>query len=328
MNDETTTVNNHRKSHVGLWSTLIIFFIIIILLLAAGGFFAYRTNQNLTQQLTFLKQQMAKEDDLIPLQQSVSEFKQALANVDTLSEKQQQLIDAWNAAQKGDLTRWHVAEAAYLVRLSNDALQYTHDLPMALQSLNDAGTLLANITDPNVTPIHQSIADAITKIKALPTVDINALYTRLMTVNQQIDQLPLPAHPLSNDATIANLPVDLPWWKRGLQYSWQALKKIVVVKNISGNTLPLVLPEEKVFLSQNLHSEIENASWGLLHHNQLIYQTSLQLATNWIQQYYILSAPVTITSLNELQALQKENITAATVNLTDTMQLFDHYFAQ
>ncbi len=39
-----------------------------------------------------------------------------------LSAKQEQIIADWQAAQKGNLNKWYVAEAQYLVRLANDHL--------------------------------------------------------------------------------------------------------------------------------------------------------------------------------------------------------------
>ena len=60
------------------------------------------------------------------------------------------------------------------------------------------------------------------------------------------------------------------------------VKQIVVVRYNASTTLPLVLPEEKSFLYQNLHAEMESAMWAVLHRNPSVYQTSLTRLTSWI----------------------------------------------
>ena len=100
---------------------------------------------------------------------------------------------------------------------------------------------------------------------------MTALYLRLMALNNQLDELPLPTSPLKPDtkqALSATVPTNLPWWKAGLAHTWHVLRQVVVVRYNNSNALPLVLPEEKMFLYQNLHAQMESAMWGVLHRKQ------------------------------------------------------------
>ena len=70
---------------------------------------------------------------------------------------------------------------------------------------------------------------------------------------------------------------------------------------------------------------MEDAIWGLLHRHAEVYKTSLLRAAAWIKQYFAQEAPETKTMLQEMDALQKENVQPATLNLSNTLQLFDQY---
>src|SRR5438045_770691 len=92
--------------------------------------------------------------------------------------------------------------------------------------------------------------------------------------------------------------------------------------------LPLILPDEKIFLYQNLHAQLENAMWAVLQQNADIYQSSLKRASAWVQLYFAQDAAQTKIMLQNLEELQKINIQPTSINLAATLQLFDQYFIQ
>jgi uroporphyrin-3 C-methyltransferase len=197
--------------------------------------------------------------------------------------------------------------------------------------LQRADQTLQNVNDANMLDLRKSLAANIANLQALPAVDTTKLYLQIAGLQDVLNQLPLPAEPLSPNAKAAATTVsdpNMPWWQAGLNRSWQALRQLVVVRYNGSNTLPLVLPEEKAFLYQNLHAKLDNALWGVLHSNNDVYQISLAQAIAWVKQYFVQTAPATQSVLQGLQELQKVNIQPPTVNLTDSLQLFDRYFQQ
>jgi len=147
--------------------------------------------------------------------------------------------------------------------------------------------------------------------------DITALYMQLNAVNEQIDNLLLPPYPLQPSAQ--PFVVDetgMSWWQIGLSRTWQALQKIIIVRNNGNKMMPLIAPEESHFLYQNLHAQMQNAIWAVLHHNPTVYQTSLNNVSRWVQQYFVQQAPATISILQALTALQAVNIESQPSNNT------------
>lgn len=160
----------------------------------------------------------------------------------------------------------------------------------------------------------QTLAQSIQQLQQVDNAnnneDITAIYARLVAVNVQLDQLPLPPAPLQPEPapTPAIDESNLSWWQKGLNRSLDALRQIVIVRYNENKVAPLVLPEERRFLYLNLHTEMQNAIWGVLHRNPAVYHTSLARVTNWVKQYFIQQSPETANVLQELTALQTVNV--------------------
>lgn len=336
MADEIMTEEKQASCRSGSAKIGIFFSILAIVLFFCAFGYGYfqlaKLNISLAKTLSSLQKQVTSDQTrLTNLQNSVEALQQSAQKSQDLVGQQEQLINEWRAVQKGDLEKWYAAEAQYLVKLANDHLQFTHNLSLAITLLKSADQVLQKIQSPNLIEIRKSLATDLAKLESVQQVDVTAIYLRLVALNNQVDQLPLPVNPLQENkasATIQTEPTELPWWKAGLQRTWQALRQIVIVRYNGSNTLPLVLPEEKAFLYQNLHAQLEEAMWGALHRNTNVYQASLARATSWAQQYFVQEAPVTKTLLQTLQTLHAMNLQPSTENLAATLTLFDTYFAQ
>lgn len=295
-----------------------------------GYFQLAQVNITLARAVGEMRDQLIKtETTVIELQQSVQTLQQTAQKTQSLSDKQEQLIASWEAAQKGNMNKWYIAEAYYLVKLANDHMQFTHNLFMANQLLQHAAQVLQNVPDPGLLEIRKSLANDIATLQSIPQVDASDVYLHLMALDNQFDKLPLPATPLkANGQIFSTDTAALPWWKAGLKRSWQALSQIVIVRKEAADGQPLVMPEEKIFLYQNLHAEMQNAMWAALHHNVKTYQTSLERAVSWIHQYFDQDAMITKMLLQNLQALQKINIQSPLINASATLKLFNQYLAK
>ena len=333
MTDEVSA-KTEPSPHKSGWLPFLTFLMLALIVIGCGCYFYYQhVNSSFTRLLSVAANQATvNQQQLDELQKSVTALQQADQQSQAYAAKQQQMINEWEAAQKGDLEKWYVAEAEYLVKLANDHVQFTHDVTLAMTLLQRADQILGNLQDTRLLEIRKSIATNLAALQASQPIDTTKVYVQLAALNNLIDTLPLPANPLPSNppqttTTTASDPAAT-WWQKGLNHTWQALSKIVIVRNTSQNSLPLVLPEEKIFLYQNLHAQMENAMWGVLHHNAAVYQLSLMRASAWIQKYFAPESPMLKSTLQQLQPLQLLNLQIPMVNIGATTQLFDHYFAQ
>jgi uroporphyrin-3 C-methyltransferase len=313
-----------KTSKTGIVITLLAL-IIFVAAFGYGYFQLGKVNVALARDVSTLKQQAAEKDKTLDLiQKSMSSLQNTEQQSQDMAAQQEQVIANWRDAQKGDLNKWSVAEAKYLVQLANDHLQFTHDINLAMLLIQRADDVLQNVQDPNLLEIRKSLAADLAKLQAVPQVNVTELYLRLSGLNTQIDQLPFPATPLAAQKTTPEaIPADTSWWKKGLMHTWETLRQIVIVRNNNTKALPLVVPDEKIYLNQNLHAQMESAMWGVLHRNDEVYQDSLARAINWIKQYYVPDAPETKAMLDNLQDLQKVEVQPPQLNLADTLQQFE-----
>ncbi|VVC74820.1 Putative uroporphyrinogen-III C-methyltransferase [Aquicella siphonis] len=337
MTDQNETLENqpeNRRSHwVGIGISFSVLAVVVMIGAFGYGFFQLsQINVGLARSVSDLQSRWENSQKQVAvLQKNVDELEQAGQKSLELSAQQEKVLSEWRAAQQGDMNKWHVAEARYLVKLANDHLQFSHDINMALILLQQADSVLQNLQDPGLLEIRKSVAADIANLQALPQTDVTSLYLRAIALDAQVNQLPLPASPLKNDsqpAPAAAVSPDLPWWKAGLEYAWQGLNRIVIIRKNGGNALPLVLPEEKIFLYQNLHAQMENVIWSILHGNIAVYQASLVRVTAWIQQYFDQDSQATKNMLQSLDELRKINIQPPVTNLSNTLQLFEQNFAK
>ena len=318
------TENKQPAARVSGWVkvSLSLLFITTLLFIAACCFGYW-------QLIDLAKRSQTDQASVAGLQTSYDQLKQMTEKSVELSAKQEQIIADWQAAQKGDLNKWYVAEAQYLVRLANDHLLYTYNVAMALTLLQRADQVLQNLQDAGVTELRRLLAENIAALQQHPPVDITGLYLQFSGLNQQLDQLLLPPSPLKADkksAKSAEEDMDMSWWQKGMAKSWEALSKIVIIRNNETNMMPLVMPDEKIFLYQNLHAQMESVMWAVLHRDNDVYQAGLTRMRAWIQQYFDQDAPATKTMLENLSTVQKINLQPQTVNVATTLQAFDGYF--
>ena len=187
------------------------------------------------------------------------------------------------------------------------------------------------LEDVSLDGVRQSLASNITQIKALPLIDDTSLYLRLTALNAQWQLLPLATEQIKTDKPTTDtvrVSKASSWWREGLAHTWQALRQIVVVRYNASTTLPLALPEDKNLLYQSFRAQTENAIWGLLHRNNVIYQTSLAIIMTWTKQYYVQTDSTTSAAIESIRTLQQVNVQPTTIDLASTLQLINRYFSQ
>ncbi|TAK72022.1 MAG: hypothetical protein EPO11_10590 [Gammaproteobacteria bacterium] len=294
--------------------------VVAVCLFSISYFQLIHSNLSLAQLVCDLQKQTKQyQADLANMQTSLTQTQESVQKTQELLTKQERILDS---------SKWYVTEAQYLVRLANDHLQLAHNIPLTVTLLQRAEQVLQPVSTNEILELRKSITTDISNLQAIPQVDTTALYLQLAALNAQLEQLPMPAAPLKASTSSPAPSSTVSWWRAGLQETWNALHKIVIVRYNTAHDLALVMPEEKPFLYQNLHAQMESAMWAVLHRNEAVYQTSLDQLATWIPRYFDQDAMLTQTFLQNLHVLQKMNIQPPKVNLTDTLKLFDQYFAQ
>lgn len=143
-------------------------------------------------------------------------------------------------------------------------------------------------------------------INTTPQTVATETYLRLSTISSQIEKIPLQARPVTSVASTKTIAdASLPWWKRMLFSMGQALQRIIIIRPLPLSSPPFITTDQQGLFYQNVHAELENAKWALLHHEPQIYQASLAQVTGWIKQYAEPDKGMTQEVLNELAGVKE-----------------------
>ena len=312
-----------KAPRIGLFFTWF-FIIMMVSVLTYGYFRSMRSNLLLAHLVNVTEHQLES------LQEQLHQVKAQQINLQQSFNSAQNTASAAQIAgdKQHNLASIALHEAYFLVSLADDYLQLLHDQNTAKTLLLAAANKIQNIAESSVNGIREAILRDLTAINGSAS-EAAMLYVSLAALHNQIDALPLlkmPLEPLEN-AQVKTYPVALTFWQRAGHYLIEGLQKIVIVRH-DDIALPLIVPQEKMFLYQNLHAQLEGVMWASLHHQSKIYQTNLMMMSNWIKRYFDTHSALTQATLAQLTSLQKENIEPTEVNLAPTLTLFDQYFAK
>ncbi len=285
-----------------------------------GYFELSKVNASLATMVSDLRQEQAT------YQQQLQQLKQALS--DNTSQQTQTQVTA-NAAQP-DMSKYSVAEAQALVNVAGYQLN-AGDGAAAYISLKHAQEILQTIQNPALDAVRVKLAENISTLQNEPHADMDKVYGQLTAMTYQLDKLPLPPTPLQYSENANAKPKDytgLPWWKIQWHKTMDALRKIVIVRYNGANEMPLIMPEEKMFLYQNLHAQLDIVILSVLTHNSNVYYSGIARMINWVEKYFDQNAPATKEMLERLNALKSEAMTPPAMDLAATKQLLEQYAAQ
>ncbi|EKD55152.1 MAG: Uroporphyrinogen III methylase [uncultured bacterium] len=269
---------------------------------------------------------LASENRITHLQENMLHFKQAFDEVKQRLDTEANTIANLQKAEHISKDILLAEEAESLVQAANDHLLVEANNVDAIRLLKAADERLSKLTDPNISSVRAALAADIVALQSATAVDVVGVYTRLVALNEEIDQLPLLstwASPKENAVALNNQNVS--WWREGLQNTWEALKHIVVVRRNEPNAPPFLTPDSQAFVLQNLHAMLLQAEWGLLHRQPDIYRTSLNEAASWIKRY-AKDSPVTRQMIANLMQLAEVNVHPTVPLTTNTLHAFQVYF--
>ncbi len=217
-----------------------------------------------------------------------------------------------------------LANVKQLIQLAQYNLVYFHDTDNALSALTLADKQLSTIISPDIRleNLHQLLTQCLTNLKALPHIDLTTSLAQIQTLKAQITQLPLL--PTSNsavpnpDVAISNLSENK--WIRTLQNSLNSFRQLIVIRRLNKPIEPLLPEREQQYLQHNLILLLQQAQWALIHHEAIIYQSSLQEIQENIKNHFAANSPTTQAVVQSITQLQQIDLQTPSLDLNPLLQ--------
>ncbi|NOX28198.1 MAG: hypothetical protein GXP21_08470 [Gammaproteobacteria bacterium] len=334
--DQGTVETTPKQS--SSFSTFVAIIALLIAIAAAGGAgWLWQQLQHSKQTLhqTVSQQKQNSQDEISQLQ---SQIKQLSENIGTasgefdtkLSEQNRQIsaiqttVDATaaNTEQIAETvtslhsklninpkTGWLIAEAEYLLSIANQQLLLAGDIDTSINALRSADQRLRESADPTVLNVRSIINDEITQLQSVQVTDITGAALTLASMQSRVDELVLAGkneehnEAVIDDTEASTIEQSKEGWRGALDTALNAVKDLVVIRQRGNDASdPLLTPDQRALVYQNLRLKFESARLSLIQGDEATYQQSLDIANEWLLEYFDNDAKRSAVSdtLNEL----------------------------
>ena len=261
-----------------------------------------------------------KEDRLDQLgERWQQQLQQGMGELQGQAERQAQAVQSFEeelATLRTELARfsahdresWLLAEAEYLLRLSNQRLIMAGDTVAAQALLASADAVLRELDDVSLHSVRSAVASDLAAVRAVPKIDLEGIYLRLSALAEQADKLVIFQFPERDARPREATEED---WQARLQQGYeQALLKLsdyVIIRRRDVPMQALMDPQWEGLVRQNLRMLLEQAQVALLSSNQALYESSLERAQHWVAQFFesdAAAAQAMAREITQLAALQ------------------------
>ena len=192
---------------------------------------------------------------------------------------------------------WQVTEAEYLVRMAGRVLWLEKDTKTAISLMQDADRRLADLKDPRLMPVRQSLHNDIEQLKLLAPLKTDEIIMTFMGLAKQIKSLPIVEVSLPEVVEIQEstaLSNDINDWQANLAKTWTRLKEqFITVRRRTGNVEPLMEPKFQQNLYHNLDLKIQQVQWAASNRDSELYKASITNIQQWLSLYFDMTAQQT-----------------------------------
>lgn len=280
-------------------------------------------NQSVQQRQSQTQKQLeqAIQAQLSDVKNSLSTQQKKFAEQERLLAENLQKLDRSSEEAKQALQQSNLQE---LVSLAAQQLFLANNKEAALRALEMAHQTIT-INSAQSAQLKEALSLDIGTLKALPEVNTESLYYQLSQVMIQVEKLPLKNEPVSRTTQDSqpSMSEEISW--QNVNYIWQDFLSLFKPYRHDEKRQALLNPEQMQNLRWNLISKLNQAQWAALRQQPEVYQESLKVVTNWLNNFYDLQNSAVKGVQQQLQALQQSqlkgqynNVELSSVKLLET----------
>lgn len=295
-----------------------VWFMILLLLLGllSGAYFFWQQLQEQQEARQFSEQKLHKELQALGTAQADTDARlkreqQVAEQLRAEGELLGKAVEQMSVRLGRDRHAWTLAEADYLMQIASRRLQLERDVRSALVALAAADQRLARLNEPLLTSTRERLSEALQALRAIPSLDLAGIALELGALSKGVETLELAGTQTYTES--GGLPVTeesppLEGWRQLLQTVWNDLRSLLIIHRHETGSLPLITPDQRLLLQQNLRLKLETARLALLRGEAAIYQAALSEADVWIADYYLAEAAASVAMRDSLARLRAIDI--------------------
>lgn len=257
----------------------------------------------------FEQQEQKLADENLRLQEREAELRAAVADVHR------------RVGRSG--TQWMIAETEYLLRIANHRLILARDTDTARVALELADQRLRDTQDPGWAGVREQIARDIARLGSFDAPDSAGLAARLAALIDQIPQLKIARATIGPERTLPERTAASAGernWDTLLDDLWAGLKDTVRIRERDKPVQAMLAPEHQFFLYENLKLHLEAARLGLARGDQALFHDNLQVAMDWLGQYFEAGDHTTVALHSALEEMLSLDIHPALPDISQSLR--------
>jgi len=262
--------------------------------------------------IALLKKQQGDVVTQEQLSLRISEINSALnAEVNSINQQQMGLkgsVDKINSNLEKGVNVYVLDEVAQLLKLANNSVFFANNVDSAINALRLADNQLKGLDDPRYTVVRSKINDEIASLKSIQQVDVASLSAQLMSMSRNIPSLPLANEPVAEEVKFVDEKTELKGWRAELSTLWAEIKNSIQVQRVDQPPKPLLVPQQRYFLNQNLQLTLNKAELALLQQQQSVFVSSIDTASLWLTDYFDTKDKRVSDVLRQLEQVKQTNI--------------------
>lgn len=221
-----------------------------------------------------------------------------------------------------------LAEVEQLLLIAGQQLQLSGNVKAALIAMQQADSRLQRLDRSALNGLRRAINSDMDKLRALPVVDVSAIYSRLDSLISIVSRLPLvqDIHTRQESVEPAVASAD-DSWKNVLREIWLEAKNLVRIENTDKNELPLLSPTQTFFLRENLKLRLLSARLALLSRDEASFKHDIKTAQDWVKLYFNVKSGEGAQAVNTLQKLNASSIRIELPDVSGSLEAVRHYRA-
>jgi uroporphyrin-3 C-methyltransferase len=262
-------------------------------------------------------------------QRALAEVRSRLATLEERlaeSQSQQIALEALYQELSRDRDEWAFVEIEQALLAASQQLRLAGNVRAALAALQAAEARLQQLRRPRLAALRKAIQQDIERLKALPHADVAALGARLEELAARVEELPLAADARPRrEAQPAQSAEPAERWSRLWREAWAELKSLVRIERMAEPEPPLLAPEQRYFLRENLKLRLAGARLALLARDAASYRADLRAARAWLERYYDAGDEEVARTREALRRLAEAPIEVEALDIRATLEAMRDY---
>lgn len=208
-----------------------------------------------------------------------------------VSQSQQTLADSVskiNSSLDRGVKQFVIDEVSQLLKLANNNVLFSSNTTSAINALKLADLQLKELSDPRYSVVRKKINQEIGVLQGINQVDIESVSVQISSLSARIPSLKLDNEIPTLGAADISLEIEdqAKDFKATAKEMLNDLIALVQIQKIEQAPKPLLAPEQRYFLDQNIQLQLAKAELSLVQNRAPIYADSLSVASAWLSDYF------------------------------------------